>query len=218
MPPKAGLTLSYWLLTNITFTKHIVAWSLFEVAVLKISDGFILFTVTGEKAYDRFKYESGGHRWQRVPPTEHNGRYHTSTITIAVFRDVKAQTVTIRPEDITWFACRGSGNGGQNRNKRDTAVTVVHKPTGMRIRCETERSQHQNREIAIQRLQNEINSKAYSLHKETSDSLRKDLVGSGQRGDKIRTIRIRDDVVTNHLNDKKMSYHEYVKGALAKLF
>jgi len=195
----------------------IVPGIVFDISLIKKSDGFIKFQVCGENAYHYFENESGGHRWQRIPPTESNGRYHTSTITVAVFHNTNFAHNQITKNDIQWFACRGTGNGGQNRNKRDTAVTVVHKATGEWVRCEDERSQHQNLELAISRLNEKLKNTKYSEHRTEIDQSRKEQVGSGMRGDKIRTIRVRDNCVTNHMNNKRIQYTDYVKGYINKL-
>jgi len=189
----------------------------FEIFIIKKSEGFVKFNVSGENSYNSFKDESGGHRFQRIPPTERNGRYQTSTITVAVFHKEELSSDEIQEKDITWFACRGSGNGGQNRNKRDTAVTIVHKPTGLQIRCETERSQYQNKNIALKRLSEKLKEIKYGNQQNKTDQNRKEQVGTGQRGDKIRTIRIRDNVVTNHINGRKILYTEYIKGNFKNL-
>jgi peptide chain release factor 1 len=165
-----------------------------------------------------FLPECGGYRWQRIPPTEKRGRYQTSTITVAVVEEVAGiGTTGIRPEDLEWKFCRGSGNGGQHRNKTDSAVHLLHRPTGIRIWCEEERSQPQNKRKALERLAAEIERRFRdSAGKRVNDD-RRQQIGSGMRGDKIRTIRVRDNTVTNHLNGGKVRYTDYVCGDFGNL-
>ena len=185
--------------------------SVFDVVLTSRSTGFLSFKVTGEGAHSVFEGESGGHRWQRVPPTERFGRRHTSTVTVAVLDD-RPEVANVRPEDVHWQACRGSGNGGQKRNKTNSAVRGVHVPTGVTVWSERQRSQHQNKASAFSRLEERITGAATAevLMKENSD--RKQQVGSGMRGDKIRTIRVFDGVVIDHMSGKKIRLETYLKG------
>lgn len=159
-----------------------------------------------------FGQESGGHRWQRVPPTERRGRVHTSTVTVAVFAEIPEAQFNLEERDLEWATTRGSGAGGQNRNKVETVVVVKHKPTGMTVRCETERSQYRNRQIALRLLRARLydNAKAETQSKVASD--RRAQVGSGMRGDKRRTIRAQDGRVTDHVTGKTWRYSDYISG------
>src|SRR5262245_48467305 len=103
----------------------------------------------GNGAEEAFRDEAGGHRWQRVPPNERRGRVHTSTVTVAVLPEPAAAELRIAPGDLDWSFCRGSGSGGQHRNKTESTAVVTHVPTGLTVRCESERSQHQNRATAL---------------------------------------------------------------------
>src|SRR5579885_2588838 len=105
--------------------------------------------IDGQGAWSAFAHEPGGHRFQRIPPNEKRGRVHTSTVTVAVLPELTDTQVPINDKDLEWSYCRGSGKGGQHRNVTDSAVQLHHKPTGIRVRCESERSQPQNRRTAL---------------------------------------------------------------------
>lgn len=174
--------------------------------------GITVFRVTGPRARETFAAESGGHRWQRVPPTEKRGRVHTSTVTVAVLDEPTEREVVIADRDLEFTATRGSGAGGQNRNKVETVAVLRHKPTGIVVRCETERSQHRNRDMAMRWLR----AKLWALQRETSGNARaadrKGQVGSGMRGDKRRTIRAQDDNVVDHVSGRRWKMREYLSG------
>jgi peptide chain release factor 1 len=158
----------------------------------------ISFMVTGQGAYSKLKYESGTHRVQRVPVTESGGRIHTSAVTVAVLPEMEAAEVDIRPEDIEMQVYRSSGAGGQHINKTSSAVRLIHKPTGVVVACQEERSQFQNREKAM----NMLASKLYEIEQEKLDAqvsgTRKSQVGMGMRNEKIRTYNVPQDRVTDH--------------------
>lgn len=139
---------------------------------------------------------------------------HTSTITVAVLPEPTESQVRIDPKDVEIKTMRGTGPGGQNRNKTDSCVQLKHKPTGLIVRIDTERSQHENKDTAWTvlraRIQDQQNAKVHAAR--TKD--RKGQVGSGMRGDKRRTIRIKDDVVTDHVLDKRMTASRYLRGFL----
>lgn len=175
-------------------------------------------TIEGNKAKELFKYESGGHRVQMPSPTDKRGRIHTSTITVAVL-DIPhniEQSLNQRELDIT--TTRGTGSGGQNKNKTETCVVIKHLPTGIMVRCENERSQEQNKRYAMTLLLDKLNKQAKEQQQNSINNTRKNQVGSGMRGDKIRTIRYQDGIVTNELNGKKIRLKDYLRGNWKGLF
>ena len=156
------------------------------------------FIVNGRGAYSRLKYESGVHRVQRVPETESGGRVHTSTATVAVLPEMEEVDVQIRPEDVEMQVYRASGAGGQHVNKTSSAVRLIHKPTGIVVACQQERSQVQNREKCMRMLA----SKLYEIEQEKLDSqvtgMRRSQVGTGMRNERIRTYNFPQGRVTDH--------------------
>ena len=156
------------------------------------------FEIRGTGAYSRLKFESGVHRVQRVPETESGGRVHTSTATVAVLPEMEEADVDIRPEDIEMQVYRSSGAGGQHINKTSSAVRLIHKPTGIVVACQEERSQFQNREKCMMML----SSKLYQMEQERIESeysgQRRSQVGSGMRNEKIRTYNFPQSRVTDH--------------------
>jgi len=171
----------------------------------------IVLSVSGNGAADRFRPESGGHRWQRVPPNERSGKVHSSTVTVAVMPVPKNVSVVVRDSDCEIQTCRGSGPGGQKRNKTETAVQIRHKPSGLMVRCDQERSQQQNKATAIAILAAKLNAAAGSSAKSSERDMRRQQVGSGERSDKVRTIQEKNGVVFS-LGGKKMRLNDYVKG------
>ena len=156
------------------------------------------FEIQGAGAYSRLKFESGVHRVQRVPETESGGRVHTSTATVAVLPEMEQAEVDLRPEDIEMQVYRSSGAGGQHINKTSSAVRLIHRPTGIVVSCQEERSQFQNREKCMLML----SSKLYQMEQERIESAysgqRKSQVGSGMRNEKIRTYNFPQSRVTDH--------------------
>ena len=176
------------------WTVELMNYSETELGGVKEAD----FVVNGRGAYSRLKYESGVHRVQRVPETESGGRVHTSTATVAVLPEMEEASVEIRPEDVEMQVYRASGAGGQHVNKTSSAVRLIHKPTGIVVACQQERSQLQNREKCMRMLA----SKLYEIEQERIDSqvtgMRRSQVGSGMRNERIRTYNFPQGRVTEH--------------------
>ena len=156
------------------------------------------FVINGRGAYSRLKYESGVHRVQRVPETESGGRVHTSTATVAVLPEMEEVDVQINPADVEMQVYRASGAGGQHVNKTSSAVRLIHKPTGIVVACQEERSQVQNREKCMRMLA----SKLYEIEQEKQDAavtgMRRSQVGTGMRNERIRTYNFPQGRVTDH--------------------
>ena len=158
----------------------------------------ITFTVSGAGAYSRFKYESGVHRVQRVPETESSGRIQTSTATVAVLPEVEDVTVELDPKDLEIDTCKSSGAGGQHINKTESAIRILHKPTGIVVECQDERSQFKNKDKALKILK----AKLYDMkQREQNDKIageRRSQVGTGDRSERIRTYNFREGRVSDH--------------------
>lgn len=161
-----------------------------------------------------FANESGAHRWQRVPPTEKRGRVHTSTITVAVLPVPSDQELVIQERDLDMRAYRSSGPGGQHKNKTESAVELTHKPTGIKTTCSSERSQHQNKAIALRALRSKIKQAADSRNESQMHEARRGQIGMGGRGQKIRTVRAQDGIVRCEKTGRTMPYATYTKGHL----
>jgi peptide chain release factor 1 len=158
----------------------------------------IVVMVEGEKVYSRLKFESGVHRVQRVPDTEAQGRIHTSACTVAVLPEADDVEVEVKPGDLEISVCRSSGAGGQSVNTADSAVRIVHKPTGIVVECQDERSQLKNKERALKILKARLYEKAQREQDAEISAARKSLVGSGDRSERIRTYNFPQGRVTDH--------------------
>ena len=177
----------------------------------------VVISIQGDAVYSKLKYESGVHRVQRVPATESQGRVHTSTATVAVMPEVGDVEIEINPNDLDISTARSGGAGGQNVNKVETAVRIVHKPSGIMVHCTEERSQLQNKERAMQILK----AKLYDIEvqkqmKEITD-LRRSQVGTGDRSERIRTYNFPQGRLTDHRIGQNLNVWTVIEGDLDEL-
>lgn len=187
----------------------------FDVDLVHSSTGAIDLVISGPEADLRpLLKESGGHRWQRVPPTERRDRVHTSTVTVVVLPVVEQGAWRLRDADLEITTMRGSGAGGQHRNRTESAVRMRHLPSGLEVRICSERSQHRNKDIAREILEGRVAAFYGGAATRERDAQRKELAGSGMRGDKRRTYRVRDDQVQDHITGRKAPLRRVLRGEL----
>ena len=158
----------------------------------------IIFQITGTDVYKRLKYESGVHRVQRVPATEAQGRIHTSTCTVAVLPEAEEVDIEVKPEELEITVCRASGPGGQGVNTTDSAVQILHKPSGLIVRCADERSQQKNKAKAMRVLRSRLLDQKTAEENAKYAAQRKAQVGTGERNERIRTYNFPQNRVTDH--------------------
>jgi peptide chain release factor 1 len=193
----------------------------FKIRILDINETdlggikSLIAEISGENVYNLLKQEAGVHRVQRVPITEKSGRIHTSTTSVAILPKLSLPQIQIKESDIEIEFFRAGGPGGQNVNKVETAVRILHKPTGIVVSCQTERSQQRNREIALEILKNKI----YQLEQEkisgTLTEKRREQIGSQERSEKIRTYNFPQNRITDHrINKSWYNLEEIMDGNL----
>jgi len=180
----------------------------------------IIVRIVGHGAYSRLKFESGGHRVQRVPETESQGRIHTSACTVAVMPEAdEVSEIIINPADLRIDTFRASGAGGQHINKTDSAVRITHLPTGLVVECQDDRSQHRDRAQAMSVLAARLKDREIQAHNAAEASTRKSLIGSGDRSDRIRTYNFPQGRITDHrINLTLYKIDAMMDGDLSELF
>ncbi len=189
----------------------------FNYKVTDTRPGFVSIWLTGKGVKSHFRNESGSHRWLRVPPTEKRGRTQTSIITVAITNPSEKVDFQLDPNDVDIQYTRGQGNGGQHRNKVETCVIITHIPTGIQFKVQDDRSRFKNEEIAWKRLRDRLSTSAQEKFDKSESEKRYIQIGDGDRSNKKRTYRLKEDCVTDHITGKSCTFREFSKGRLELL-
>jgi peptide chain release factor 1 len=188
----------------------------FSCEELDLKESCVVLRFEGRGAKAAFAPEAGGHRIQQVSPTEKKGRVHSSTVTVAVLPEPSSSDLKINPTDLKFETYRGTGPGGQHKNKTDSAVRVTHLPTGIQA-CSEIKSQHRNKVLALAALKARLVQRRQRTVAKDRNSKRKKQVGTGMRSDKIRTIAYQRGRVENHVTGKRMKIRAYERGEVDKI-
>lgn len=197
---------------RLAFIAVCVFGGVFSLEIADDREGTVVLEISGKDAESVFANESGGHRVQRVPPTEKRGRVQTSTITVAVLCPPTEAQVKIKESDLDIQMIRGSGSGGQKRNKTSNCILLKHKPSGIIVRCESERSLTQNRASALALLRSRLLEAQNNAMNNERAANRRQMIGDGQRCSKRRTIAIQRGEVVDHVTGKHWSWRDYERG------
>lgn len=205
------MTRSFWSRNSWRSIWLSLSGDVFDGAIVDERPGYVVVEFHGKGVKALFSHESGGHRWQRIPPNEKRGRVHTSTVTVAIFDvdETKPSVLDWREIDIQYK--RGQGPGGQHRNKTSSCVVATHQPSGITVQIDG-RDQHKNRKRALSELERRLQERDRKTRKHKHDTMRREQVGSGMRGDKIRTYRERDDRVTDHRTGRTWRLRKWMRG------
>lgn len=189
----------------------------FDLEIVSSSEGMVVLQASGKDAERFFEDEAGGHRWQRIPPTEKRGRVHTSTVTVAILRGASEREVRIHDRDLELSFFGAGGPGGQHQNRTASACRIRHRPTGIVVECRSERCQHRNRRTAIGLLRATLKNRNEQASKVKERDERRNQIGTGMRSEKIRTYRERDDRVIDHRSGKKTKLSLLRKGDWSRI-
>lgn len=174
--------------------------------------------ISGDNAYQQLKHEAGVHRVQRIPTTEKSGRIHTSTATVAVLTKQEQPEIKINPQDLRIETFRGSGPGGQHRNVTDSAIRITHLPSNIVASSQSQKSQHQNKAVALQILKNKLKSKKAQKYQESISQERREQIGTAERSEKIRTYNFPQNRITDHrINKSWQNLDRILDGNLKKI-